>query len=334
MASGETDRRTESDPFPVRRGARANRKRPAMLAVVRARFSPLLVGLLLLVIARGCYSSIASEASVGVEGEDDSGTTNVPPEAGPDACAPQRPWEGVGITGLLCPDGVHALFLSGDRYYEADFMAVADAGDSSVGHVIAWHNAGLLKDIWSDAPSVIGLKPWGDPGVTAAYVSKTGYPVVINRFRRWSHDATGWDGGIIVDEWFINDAGPPPVDGAVPWSGDGVTAAYFAPGGASFQAISKDIVWTRDTTAPDPANWTWVTDGGTYRLADIWASAPPVGGQKPYEGRGVTAAYYLGGKYFVFSGDKMWALQNGNWAESGMLKDMPGWTSAPTSRCP
>lgn len=288
----------------------------------------------MLVLARGCYSSVAPIAKID-PGLVDSGTSVDPPAA--DACVRRKPWEGPGFTGLIPFDASNALVLNGDRYFKAEFDTTgADASDPTLGRVIAWHETGLLKDLWDTAPPYVGLEPWDDPGVTAAYITKggTGRQIIISRFRRWIHEGDQWGAGSIVDDWLINDAGPGELDGQVPWGGPGVTAAYFNPTGDSFYAISQNKGWLRRTADPDPKNWTWSPDGGfNLALAAPWSSAPVVAGQHPYDGKGVTTAYYIGPKFFVVSVDKMWVHDGKRWTASGALKDMPGWASAPAASC-
>ena len=73
-----------------------------------------------------------------------------------------------------------------------------------------------------------------------------------------------------------------------------------------------------------------------YEMKDIamWSGAPAVENQRPYEGKGVTAAWYLpSGKLFVFSVDRMWTHDGTRWTSSGLVKNQPGWDKAPTAKC-
>jgi hypothetical protein len=302
---------------------------------VRKRVARLFACVVGVAAAYGCYSSIAPTAMID-PGTQDSGLPPVPP-GGKDACAPRRPWEGPGVTGVLPTGATSALVVSGDRYFVADIDTTSpDAADPTLGRVTAWHESGNLRALWSTAPRVIGLEPWDDPGVTAVYIDKaTGTQVIISRFLRWVHNGDQWPvSGNITDEWIQNDAGPPALDGAVPWEGPGVTAGFFSPGGAQFTAVSKDKGWLRTTTDPDPRNWTWDPDGGfTLGSREPWASAPVIGGARPFDGNGVTTAYYVGPRFFVISVDKMWVYDGATWSSSGMLKDMPGWADAPAAPC-
>jgi len=78
--------------------------------LVRFRFARPLACVAALFVARGCYSSIAPTAKID-PGIDDSGLPPVPPSAG-DACAPRRPWEGPGVTGVI-PNGASSARLPG-----------------------------------------------------------------------------------------------------------------------------------------------------------------------------------------------------------------------------
>jgi hypothetical protein len=302
---------------------------------VRIRSGRLLAGLVVLGAAWGCYSSVAPVPKID-RLESDSGVDIEPPP--PDACTPRRPWEGPGVTGVLPMSDSMALVLSGDRYFAADFeTSGGDAGDPTLGRPLAWRESGLLRDLWFDAPPAVGRAPWDDPGVTAVYITKAeGAKVIISGFRRWVYDRDNWAAaGTVVDDWLIADAGPPPVDGQAPWEGPGVTATYYTPTRNFFYVISGGRAWMRRTFDEDPNNWTWADAG--YNLVDspAWSSAPAVGGQRPWEGKGVTAAYYLGPKLFVMSVDRMW-VRNGSsseWLESGMIAEMPGWSSAPAAGC-
>ncbi len=303
---------------------------------MRFRFARLLACFSALLVARGCYSSIAPTAKID-PGVDDSGLPPVPPSAG-DACAPRRPWEGPGVTGVVPNGASSALVVSGDRYFIADLDTTSlDASDPQLGRVTSWHDSGNLARLFAGAPRFIGLEPWDDPGVTAIWIDKaSGAQVVVSRFLRWAHQGDQWPAaGNITDDWIQNDAGPEPLDGAVPWEGPGVTAGYFTPNGAEFHAVSKDKIWIRKTSDTDPRNWTWVPDGGAFPLADRapFSTAPAVGGVRPFDGKGVTAAYFVGAKFFLISVDKMWIYDGAAWSGSGLVKDMPGWSAAPTAAC-
>jgi hypothetical protein len=284
--------------------------------------------------ARGCYSSVAPAVDI-PPAPLDSGLPVVPAPTA-DACAPRKPWEGPGVTSVLPLDSSTALVISGDRYFVAEFETSGDAGDPALGSITTWHDSGNLRDLWFDAPAVVGVYPWDDPGVTAAFQDKaTGSQIIVNQFRRWVHAGKAWaKAGNITDDWTAGDAGPIPLDGAVPWNGPGVTAAFFTSDGTSFVAISQDKAWTRRTDDPDPRNWTWSDAGGFLLSTRVpWSTAPVIAGQHLYDGKGVTAAYYVGDNFFVISRDKMWVFGLGKWIASGALQDMRGWGSAPSASC-
>jgi hypothetical protein len=249
---------------------------------------------------------------------------------------------GPGITGVLPTTGDEALVLSGDRYFKAIFDTRAgDAASPLIGRVTEWKESGHIKELWGDAPLVDqAFAPWDELGVTAAYVMKgTREQVIISRFRRWARSGNAWaEPGTVVDDWLLNDAAPPQVDGQAPWTGpSGVTATYFTPDQDTFFALSRGTAWRRRTADPNPLNWSWDTgDGGAYNLSDnaMWQAAPPVGGVKPWDGPGVTAAWYIGLKFFVVSVDKMWTHDGRSWTSAELVKDAPGWKTAPAAKCP
>jgi hypothetical protein len=301
-------------------------------------------------LAWGCYSSIAPTPVIELYPDSGLPITTLPDAA--DACVPRKPWEGPGVTGVLPIGNSSALVLNGERYFIADFNLDGDAAwDPNLGSVLAWHETGLLENYWANAPLVDGLRPWDGPGVTAAYLDKaSGAAIIISQYRRWTRSGTQWTAaGSIADDWRINGAGPTLLDGQVPWEGVGVTAAYFTPNGDRFYAISQDKAWIRDTQNADPKSWTWIPNPdpdagneagpspapGAFALAGSvdWNNAPTVDGKRPYDDPGVTTAYYILPKFFVVSVDKMWTGDGRTWNESGHLRDMPGWSSAPSAGC-
>jgi hypothetical protein len=284
--------------------------------------------------AYGCYSSVAPVPKID-PGSTDSGGDTTPPDQD-SGCAPRKPWEGPGVTGVLPISDSTALVLSGELYFTADFnTGVADASDPALGKITAWRDTGSVRKLWTTAPPAFGGYPWDDPGVTAVYLTKTtGSQVIISRYRRWVHAGDQWPAaGSVVDDWLLNDAGPPSLDGAVPWEGAGVTATYFSPTGTSFYVISQNMGWMRKTTDPDPKNWTWADAGFLLSEMAPFQSAPLVEGVHPYDGKGVTTVFYLGPKLFVISVDKMWAYDGKAWILASSLKTLPDWMSAPTAEC-
>lgn len=300
---------------------------------MRIRAFRFAAGLLLTCAAYACYSSIAPVPRLDPDALDSGGPDPGPPTDA--SCPPRKPWEGPGVTAVLPNGGRDALVINGDRYFLAEIDTTGTG--AALGRIVTWKTSGALRDLWSAAPAAVGQRPWEDPGVTAAYISKTnGQQVIISTFRRWVHTGNEmWPVvGSVVDDWIINDAGPPPLDGqAAPWEGPGVTATYFTPTGAQFYAISRDKTWVRRTSDPQPLNWTWQDAGFLAEMAP-WTTAPPIAGQRLYEGRGVTAAYYVGTRLFVMSADRMWVYDGTSWVSSGMLSTTAGWSNAPAAACP
>lgn len=299
----------------------------------------------------GCYSSNAPVRAYQVDSPDGNGPGGDDDDAS-HPCTPRKPWEGPGVTAIVPVTNNTALVVNGDRYVIGAFdLSSTDANDPNLGKLVSWHEKGMLSDLWAGAPPAVGYKPWDDPGVTAAYIEKgTGNQVIISQFKRWFHKGNDWAltsdpsgtstnaGKVIEDLGVLADAGPPVEDGGLaPWEGPGITGASFNANGSLFVLISKDREWVRTTSDPDPSKWYWMDGGvgGTYTLRDTkpWDSAPAVLGQKPYEGKGVTAIFYAGPKLFVFSADRMWATNGTTWSTSGMLQDMDVWKSAPLVGC-
>jgi hypothetical protein len=302
---------------------------------VRFRGARWIAGLFLLFLGRGCYSSVAATPRID-PGDDDVDAGVEAPKA--DRCVPRKPWEGPGVTGLLPLEGSTALVISGELYFSGEFdTSGADAADPTLGTLMAWRESGTLQELWQRVPAALGAYPWDNPGVTAAYFLPNAKPsparVVISHSRRWVQQGDTWPAaGTVVDDWVINDAGPPAIDGAVPWQGPGVTATYFNATGSSFTVISQDKAWVRRTVDADPRNWTW--DAG-FPLAEApnWKNAQPIAGTRPWEGKGVSAAWHVGPKLFVVSVDRMWTYDGLRWTALGMLSSLPGWSSAPAAGC-
>ena len=136
----------------------------------------------------------------------------------------------------------------------------------------------------------------------------------------------------------LDTGGPPPPDAAVdgpisncpaggyqPFDGDGVTAALNAPDGRTLLIFSRDKYWT----------FQWEVGWGASRgyVRDLWARFPAVGGARPWEGAGITAAWRTPGQneVTVVSRDRYWAFPwpDGAVRTSGLLKD--AWVSAPAA---
>lgn len=290
------------------------------------------------VIAWSCYSSNAPPLPTETENED--AALPVAPRQDGATCVPRRPWDGPGVTGVLPirPGGDNVLVISADHYAVAELdTAPADAGEPRLGSVVAWRESGHLRDLWSSAPPALGGRPWDPPGVTAAYVDKlTGDSIIVSQFRRWRLKGSEWiAAGSIADELIVNDAGPPVEDGGrAPWAGPGVTAASYTGSGGRFHMYSRDREWVRITSDSDPSKWLWINGGAlTLATTNPWPDAPQVGGQRPHEGPGITAVFFIGPKLVVFSVDKYWTTDQHAWFGSGFVKDAIGWSSAPTVGC-
>jgi hypothetical protein len=284
--------------------------------------------------AWGCYSSVAAPPHIDPPDADDSLPTSTAPDT--NTCVPRKPWEGPGVTGVLPVSANMALVINGDRYITGEFnLSGTDVNDPNLGALKAWHESGMLKDLWADAPAVVGSRPWDDPGVTAAYIDRaTNAQVIINQFRRWTRNAGNWSVGSVHDDWTVNDAGPPVPDGGrAPWEGVGVTAAGFNNDGTQFWVFSQRPYWIRDNSSADPTN-AWRRDAPYDPAAKApFQTAPLVNGQHVYDGKGVTALFNAGPKYFFISGDKYWVTDLTNWPTAGALYDLDGWKNAPAIGC-
>ena len=273
-----------------------------------------------------------------------------PPVAdGGDRCTPRRPWEDAGVTGMIFRGENEGLVLSKDRYYTVSFHP-------TTGDVMTWGKTGLLRHIWSDAPPILSQRPWEGAGVTAAYRERGGTrEVIFNRFRLWKHvpnaESTWEHAGSVVDEWGLGDTpdggdasvggGPPAVDGKRPWEGAGITGSYWFGNEAALFIFSQDRSWFTSAQG-DPTRWSWFAG----KLADNadWQRAPPVTEadgkmQRPYELPAITAAWERNSKSYYVSKDKLWILEPRpaptpvQWTTATLLKDAPGWNTAPANGC-
>jgi hypothetical protein len=118
--------------------------------------------------------------------------------------------------------------------------------------------------------------------------------------------------------------GGSPCTPSKPYEGSGVTAAYEGPSGTALTLISVDKYWLFDWTS----GW---SGSGLLASVPAWSAAPAVGGLKPYEGEGVTAAYNdpSFGQFAIISKDKYWIFDrtSNSWTSSGLLQD--AWAAAP-----
>jgi hypothetical protein len=310
----------------------------------------LIAGLSIITLAWGCYSSIAPVPKVELDEPQGTSSSGVlPPDETVDGCAPRTLDKAPGVTGMV-PTGKGAgevYLLSGDRY----FTAVLNTVDGGVNQGVpqTWGESGHIKTLWADNPPIDGINVWSEEGITATYQPKEFQAYfVINRAKRWGLTPGGWvvatDGkpNTVADDWIVNGNGPPAIDGVAPWQGPGVTAVYYNPTNTTMYVHSGAKLWVRNVTGNDPATWSWLryeADAGpeagtrvTGNLADIpmWQSAPVVGGQRPWEGKGVTAAWYIGPRLFVFNVDKYWIWEGSRWEKSGVVTE---WRP-PTAGCP
>lgn len=206
-----------------------------------------------------------------------------------------------------------------------------------------WLTNGFLGEIWQDAPAVradapphvppignfqgpvialLDKRPFDYPGVTAAYVpgwdtASRPYVVLIQRSRFWEKylDGPGWRyAGRLADMF----ADAREVDGVLPWSHTGVTAAYSRR--SAVVLIQRDRYWQFD-------------DGGKRVdegwLRDRWPAAPTVDGLRPWEGKGVRGMCTYGSFLGISSNDRFWLLDLASdlWIAHGHLSEM--WKVAP-----
>lgn len=161
---------------------------------------------------------------------------------------------------------------------------------------------------WSSAPSVGGQRPWEGAGVTATVsVGSTLY--VFSRDRYFaldvsSGDEAAWswtDQGDLHAAW----AGLPAVEGRGLLEGAGITASWRTPNGRVV-LVSVDRYWTFDASG-GPGAWSNVASGRVQDLA-VFAGIPEVAGGRPWQGPGVTAAWFDTSRriFGVASGDRYW----------------------------
>lgn len=206
-----------------------------------------------------------------------------------------------------------------------------------------WLVNGFLGELWQDAPTVradapphvppigdqfepsvplLDKRPYDYPGVSAAYVpgwdtASRPYVVLIQHSRYWEKylDAPDWRfSGRLADMFF--DARE--VDGILPWTHTGVTAAYSRH--SAVVLIQRDRYWQFD-------------DGGERVdegwLRDRWPTAPTVDGMRPWEGRGVRGMCMYRSFLGISSNDRFWLLDLASdlWIAHGHLSDI--WKLAP-----
>lgn len=241
-----------------------------------------------------------------------------------------RPWHGqLGPTASFA-DGDRLWVINQDKYWVWRPLS-------------GWLAAGFLGELWQDAPTVradaprhmppiggqfepsvalLDKRPYDYPGVSAAYVPDwdTGerpYVVLIQHSRYWEKHlgAPGWRfSGRLADTLF----GTLKVDGVLPWTHAGVTAAYSRHDAVVL--IQRDRYWEYDDEGER-------VDEGWLR--NRWPTAPTVGGMRPWEGNGVRGMCTYGSFLGVSSNDRFWLLDLASdlWIDHGHLSNM--WKLAP-----
>jgi hypothetical protein len=105
-----------------------------------------------------------------------------------------------------------------------------------------------------------------------------------------------------------------------------------------FELFSQDREWVAATAGTDRSTWSWLGTGA-YSLSGTKPimTAPAVDGQHPWDGKGITAAIWMGRKQLLFSADKMWVGEyidfNYTFTSSGALPELDGWKDAPAVGC-
>lgn len=118
--------------------------------------------------------------------------------------------------------------------------------------------------------------------------------------------------------------------GVKPWDGDGVTAAWNAPG--TLQIVSGDRHWILDVRSTDPSQWSWSL---AHRFTDYCGFWRNSGDPAPWSASGVTAAWQTGDHLVLVSVDRYWTVNSsrGRWEVKGkLLSQDPLWKAAPRGR--
>ena len=143
---------------------------------------------------------------------------------------------------------------------------------------------------WRNAAAVGGQRPWQGPGVTAAWREDATVVLVSqNRFWRFRRSASGaWT---VTGGWLANWlSSARSVNGRRPWQGAGVTAAWTrtTQRGTSLTLVSGALFWEFARQ-----NGTWLRRReGQLASAPGWTGAPAVAGLRPWQGGGVSSAWY------------------------------------------
>lgn len=231
-----------------------------------------------------------------------------------------RAWDGLyGVTAAYAR-GDNLLIVSQDKFWRWNPTQ-------------GFYANGFLGEAWGERTPIIDLnppgsqhsrlqkRPWNYPGVTAIFYFRNDTDVHYasrNKYWVFSWVSGQWGAGWLRD--LLPNA--PVIDGRGPFDGPGLTGSYRV--GNVLRLISADRLWRYDVTTNQWVNWGY--------LRDIWASIPTIDGVHPWDGAGVTCAYYYPPKNetTIISRDKYWVFDYGqnNWTSWGYLADrwadMPG----------
>ncbi|MCA1706679.1 MAG: peptidoglycan DD-metalloendopeptidase family protein, partial [Actinobacteria bacterium] len=217
------------------------------------------------------------------------------------AAAPQAPsynqrdikaWQGLyGVTGgFFNYTTKNLVIFSQDKYWRRHPDGV-------------WAAKGFLGELWNEAPPIVDgntgegehhirllKRPWNYPGVTATFYHHNNQHLYLaskDKYWVYSFTTNTW-----IDRGYLADVfpGATPVDGYLPW-GDpagftsvGLTGAWRQ--GNTLTFISKNRYWTWDIPA---SRW---TGQGRMSTSPFWAGSQTVGGQRVWDGVGLTGLYF------------------------------------------
>ena len=185
--------------------------------------------------------------------------------------------------------GLFVLFLARGCYSSVAPTARIDPGETDTGP------PGVIEP---SPDACAERKPWEGPGVTGLLPIGDSRALVLSgdRYFEAEFDTAGTDAsdptigrllgwrqtGLLKDLW--RDA--PPAFGAFPWDEPGVTTAHLTQQRTTQVIISHSRRWARNATD-------WQAAGS---VVDDWvindAGPHELDGQVPWEGPGVTAAYF------------------------------------------
>ena len=147
-----------------------------------------------------------------------------------------------------------------------------------------WTGPFDMSQYWSLEPAGDGTLPWSGDGIDAAWEAHARDVIwVVNGKWVWGYNSDGsWSGPFDISQyWGLEPAG----DGTLPWSGDGIDAAW--------EVRAQDIVWVLN----DKWAWAYHSDNTWDDPIDIsiyepWKSAPENSeGDKPWSGTGMSAVW-------------------------------------------